>query len=350
MEKVLVVDDTRFSRRYLCKLLNENNIETLEASNGKEALEILEERFSDILTITLDREMPVMNGFEFLDHIKDEKKYERLPIIIITAKNSDEEKQKGLELGVYDYLSKPIDPHVTYLKVKNAINFYKQSIDLQKTKEKLKHQNKNLEDLVEKRSKELENMTLSMITALENANLYNDESTGNHIKRVSKYSGLLASKIEGISEKTVKQIELYAALHDIGKIGIPDKILKKPGKFTDVEFEEMKKHTEIGYRMIKDSDLPKIAKNIIRYHHEKWNGSGYIHNLSKDEIPLEARIVAISDVFDALTTERIYKPAFSEEKAIRIIIESSGSHFDPELVDIFLNNIDTILDLKERYQ
>lgn len=181
----------------------------------------------------------------------------------------------------------------------------------------------------------LNNITLGLVETLENANTYNDEDTGEHVKRINKYSELIAIELKE-SREFVREIAIYASLHDLGKIGIPDSILKKPGKLTLDEFEQMKKHTEIGFNLMKDLEVSEIALNIIRYHHEKWNGSGYGMGLKGEEIPLEARIVALADVYDALRQERVYKKAFSHEKAFEIILSESGKHFDPNIVKIFI--------------
>jgi len=183
----------------------------------------------------------------------------------------------------------------------------------------------------------LTNITLGMVEALENANTYNDEDTGDHVKRISRYSEFIAYEMK-LSNKFVKEIGLYASLHDIGKIGISDAILKKPGKLTEEEFETMKTHVEIGFNMIKDLEVSEVALNIIRYHHEKWDGNGYGKGFKGTEIPLEARIVALADVYDALRQERVYKKSFTHEKSVEIIKSESGKHFDPYLVKIFLRN------------
>jgi len=183
----------------------------------------------------------------------------------------------------------------------------------------------------------LTNITLGVVEALENANTYNDEDTGDHVKRISRYSEFIASEMK-MSNKFVKEIGLYASLHDIGKIGISDAVLKKPGKLTEEEFETMKTHAEIGYNIIKDLEVNEVALNIIRYHHEKWDGNGYGKGLKGTEIPLEARIVALADVYDALRQERVYKKAFTHEKSVEIISSENGKHFDPYIVRIFLKN------------
>ena len=183
----------------------------------------------------------------------------------------------------------------------------------------------------------LQKITLSLVTTLENANYYNDEDTGNHIRRVNEYSRLIAEKLR-CHKNFIKDIGFYASLHDIGKIGVHDDILKKKGKLSEEEFKYMKEHVKIGYNLIKDANLPSMVENIALYHHEKWNGMGYLEGLKGKEIPLEARIVALSDVYDALRQKRSYKDEFTHEKSMKIISEESGKHFDPEIVNIFIKH------------
>jgi HD-GYP domain-containing protein (c-di-GMP phosphodiesterase class II) len=184
-------------------------------------------------------------------------------------------------------------------------------------------------------SMKLKKLTIGLVETLENANTFNDEDTGAHIKRLNQYSELLAEELK-MANSFVNEIGLYASLHDVGKIGISDNILKKPGKLTEEEFETMKNHVEIGYNLMKDLDISPVALNIVRYHHEKWNGLGYGKGLKEEEIPIEARIVALADVYDALRQERVYKKAFTHEKSVEIIRSESGRHFDPEIVKIFI--------------
>lgn len=347
-KKVLVIDDTKLVRKIITYVLNSSGIETIEAENGLEGLQILEENFLNIRAITVDVEMPIMDGIEFIKNVKAKKKYENLPIIIVTSLSEKEDMQKGLELGVYDYIIKPVDRTLVFLKVRNAMRYYENTIEIEKLNKDITRKNFELEALVEIRTKELENMTNSLIVALENANLYNDENTGKHIKRVAMFSELIAKEL-GLSKEFVARIKMYAPIHDIGKVGIPDEILKKPGRYTPEEFEIMKEHVVIGYNMIKESSLPETAKNIVRYHHEKWSGTGYKIGLKGEDIPVEARIVSIADVFDSLSTKRIYKEKFSIEETLRIMAEGRGEQFDPKIFDIFLKNIDKIIELKNRY-
>lgn len=298
------------------------------------------------------------------------KTHTDIPIIVV-SKVCDEEKGKNIfELGVYDYFTcNETLNELIYYRIKNAAIHYKNFREVKEREKsiiliseeanknykkidelnrRLLEKNKILEVLVEARTKELQDMTNSLISALESANLYNDEDTGSHLERVSEYSYIIAEEIK-LSKQYIKEIRLYSPLHDIGKVGIPDAILKKPGQYTKEEFEEMKKHVIIGYNMIKDSTISIVAKNIIKYHHEKWDGSGYTEGLSKTNIPIEARIVAVADVFDALTTKRSYKDPFTIEKTLEIMNEGKGKHFDPDLIDVLNQKIDRFLLVKSRY-
>ncbi|MBU1075889.1 MAG: HD domain-containing protein [Spirochaetes bacterium] len=212
----------------------------------------------------------------------------------------------------------------------------------------LKNKEAHLTHLVEEKTQKIDTMAIAMVSALENVNLYNDSDTGKHIKRVSGYSTIIAEKY-GCDNDYIKRIQIYASLHDVGKIGIPDEVLKKPGRYTAREYDIMKQHVKIGFQMLNDAKLDKMAKNIALYHHEKWDGSGYLKGLKGKKIPLEARIVALSDVYDALVTRRCYKKAYSEKTADTIIQGESGKHFDPKIVSVFMENKKQILKVKNLY-
>ncbi len=365
--RVLIVDDSQLDLKILRESLEVNGINVIEAKNGKECLEKLNKNFSDIGAITLDVEMPDYDGEVLAQNIRKIGKYKDIPIIFISSVADRTIIKRGLEIGAYDYILKPIDPYITALKVSNAVNYYKAILEIKEREEniifmseevrinykkidelnrRLLEKNKILEVLVEARTKELQDMTNSLISALENANFYNDEVTGKHIERVALYSEVIA-RGANLHRDFVKEIKLYSPLHDIGKVGIPESVLKKPGKYTEEEFKIMKKHTEIGYNMIKDSPLSNVAKNIIKYHHEKWDGTGYGEQLRGGKIPIEARIVAIADVFDALATRRSYKEAFPLHKILEIMDEGRGRHFDPELVEVFFDNLEKMIFIKE---
>lgn len=345
--KVLIVDDSKLNSAYLRGTLEDYKIESLHAYNGLAALEILENHYQEIRAITLDRHMPLMDGAECARRIKGIEEYSDIPIIFVTSMSEKEEIVEGLEIGVYDYLTKPVDGDLLYLKVRNAIDFYNQKLELKKLNKKVIERNDQLERLVESRTKKLQDITNSILNILESATSINDQDTGNHIQRVANYSALLAEKV-GLSHKEIKDIKNYSPLHDIGKLGIADYILKKEGPLTTDEFEQMKTHVAIGEELLKSADLSSTAVNIIKYHHEKWNGKGYLFGLKEEEIPIEARIVAIADVFDALTSKRPYKEAFSIEKAIDIMANDMKGHFDPKLLQLFFQNLDSIKEIKSR--
>lgn len=233
----------------------------------------------------------------------------------------------------------------------------KQQQKLSELNEDLTVKNRLLEDrelhlatLVEEKTRKVERVTLALVTALENANSVNDHDTGSHLKRVSLVSGELGRGL-GCSMEFVSKLELYASLHDIGKVGIPDSILKKPGKLDNDEYALMKEHVEIGYRILQNAtDIDTIARNIILYHHEKWDGSGYIKGLQGDEIPLEAQIVSIADVYDALVSSRAYKPAYTHDEAMDLIVRERGRHFSPEMTDAFMKKAGVIHSIHMTYR
>lgn len=308
------------------------------SENGKEALDVINDSInnpeSSIDLILLDIEMPEMDGYEVAEHLKGRPETEKIPIIFITAKNEIEDVLRGFDVGGVDYITKPFNAKILLSRLNTHM--------------KLKVLTDNLEGEVEKRTKELDNLNFVMISALENVNSLNDTDTGYHIQRVSHYSKALAEAID-LNKETVEQIFRYASLHDVGKVGIPDSILKKKGKLTVEEYEVMKSHCEIGHQIIDYPEVPVIAKNIVLHHHERWNGKGYPHKLKADQIPIEARIVSIADVYDALRSKRPYKEPYSEEKSFEIITSSIGERFDPELIKHFKNIRNTFNDIFNKY-
>lgn len=348
-DKILVIDDSKLNGNLIKKYLAYRNLETVHAVNGQIALDILEKDWEQFGCITLDRQMPVMDGLEFASKIKHQELFKDIPIIIVSSMSEKIEILEGLEVGVYDYIIKPVDGDFLYLKVRNAIEFYNQKIQMKKLNIQIVQENEHLEEIVEERTKRLQDVTNAILNVLEKATSISDEVTGNHIQRVSAYSELLAKEAL-LPHEIISEIKAYSPLHDIGKIGISESILKKPGPLTTEEFEKMKEHVNIGSELLREAKLPEIAVNIIKYHHEKWNGKGYCEGLSKNDIPIEARIVSIADVFDALTTERPYKKAFSIEEAIRIMKEEMYDSFDPQLLELFLCDIEKIQKIKEKLE
>ena len=306
--------------------------------------------FSQLKNITpdlilLDIEMPEMNGFEALKILKDKKEYANIPIIFLTSDNNPSVEARGFEMGVIDFITKPFSIHVLLNRLRTHLN-----IDeiIRKRTALIK---KNME-----RIQQLQNEMLisqkATIRALTRLAITRDEDTGSHIERTSTYCKILAQKMyeEGmhldiINDEYIENMYMASPLHDIGKVGIMDAILLKPTRLTDDEFAIMKTHVFIGYetlasiiKLTPENAFLKIGMEIARYHHEKWDGSGYLSGLSGEEIPLSARIMALSDVYDALRSKRPYKDPFSHEKAMDIIMDGRGKHFDPTLVYIFLEN------------
>ncbi|MES9900256.1 MAG: two-component system response regulator [Sedimenticola sp.] len=331
---VLVVDDTPENIDVLRGVLKDD-YKIKAAVNGERALKIAHgENKPDI--ILLDIMMPVMNGYEVCERLKSDITTQQIPVIFITAKNDTESEQRGLQLGAVDFLSKPISPPIVKARVHTHLALYDQS--------------RALEDRVRERTSELDASRLQIIRRLCRAAEYKDNETGLHVIRMSHYARLIAEGLD-LPAETVNTIYSAAPMHDVGKIGIPDKILLKPGKLDPDEWEIMMRHTSYGGEIIgnHDSALLTMSRTIALCHHEKWNGKGYPNGLAGEDIPLEARIVAIADVFDALTSERPYKKAWPVEKAIAVIQEDAGRHFDPNLVPIFLERLPQVLEIKAEY-
>ncbi len=352
MEKkanILVVDDEDRNLRLMEAMLLPLGYEVDLARDGEEALEKVQESPPDV--ILLDIMMPKMDGFEVARRLKQDEKTGIIPIVMVTSLNEVEDRVKALEAGADDFLSKPVDGTELKARVQSLVK-------VKAYNDHMRDYQKELEAEVAKRTEQLKHAfeqikkaSLETIYRLSMAAEYKDEDTGAHIQRMSYYSASVARKM-GLNEKTVESILYAAPMHDIGKIGIPDRILLKPGKLDADEWETMKQHTIIGRRILEGSDAGfiKLAEVIALTHHEKWDGSGYPKGLKGTEIPLAGRIVAIADVFDALTSKRPYKEPFSVEKSFGIIKEDRGSHFDPEVVDSFLAIQGEILTVKNKYK
>lgn len=331
---ILVVDDTSENIDIMNGIL-QDTYKIKVALNGKKAIEIAKKSPQPDM-ILLDIMMPEMDGYEVCRILKNDPITAKIPIIFITAMGAEENEEKGLNLGAVDYIHKPISPSITKARISTHIA--------------LSNQNKELERQVSIRTKELNDTRFEIIRRLGRAAEFKDNETGLHVIRMSHYSRLIAEKIVD----DIKWTELLfqaAPMHDIGKIGIPDHILLKKGKLDEKEWDIMMKHPEFGADIIGEhtSDILQMAREIILNHHEKWDGSGYPSGLKEENIPLSARIVAIADVFDALTTERPYKHAWSVEEAIEYIYDNSGKHFDPTLVECFQSVISEILEVKSKF-
>ena len=345
---VLAVDDEPFNLDLIeLAFMDMEHISLTKAINGRDALEKLP--YIDAHVILLDLRMPIMNGFELLKILKSDPAFSKIPVIIITA--NSEEKHKALELGANDFLAKPVDTRELKLRTLNYTALYKNQMELEKL-------NTNLDKAVVQRTAELnEALKLAQETEYEIslrlglASEYRDLETGMHVKRISYYSALLG-RLFGMN-KDEEQLLLYSSpLHDIGKIGIPDAILLKPGKLEEREFRIMKEHTTIGGLMLNNGENYPIIKAgciIASQHHEKYDGTGYPNALKGDEIHVYAKIVSIVDVFDALSSKRVYKDAFPLEKTLAIMRDGRSIHFDPILLDLFIDNISEFLKIKESF-
>ena len=333
-QTVLAVDDIPDNLDVLTGVLRAD-YKVKAATNGERALAIAAgDPMPDI--ILLDIMMPGMDGYEVCRRLKSDPRTAPIPVIFITAKNAEDDERHGFELGAVDYITKPISPAIVRARVRTQLALY--------------DQNRVLEQRVRERTAELDETRLAIITRLGRAAEYKDNQTGLHVIRMSHYSRLMA---EALSTDSVWAETLYAAapMHDIGKIGIPDHILRKPGKLDADEWAIMKQHPVYGVEIIGDhpSPLLRMAREVALNHHEKWDGSGYPNGITGEAIPLEARIIAVADVFDALTTERPYKKAWPVEQAIAVLDEGAGSHFDTELVAVFKRMLPRILDIKREF-
>ncbi len=342
---ILIVDDIAENRRLLATLISEyTDHDIMTASDGTVIFEIIENNLPDL--ILLDIMMPKMDGYEVAQQLQHKNLTCDIPIIFITAKTDVDSKVEAFHKGGVDYITKPFNKEELIARVNAQLNVKNLQDELKQKNKLLADRETHLTHLVEEKTKEIKLMAHTIVTVLEDANLANDDDTGNHIKRVSEYSALLATAIKADKE-FVRRIKLYASLHDVGKVGISDAILKKPCRYTKNEREQIINHVIIGGRMLDNPLIDPMARNIALYHHEKWNGGGYCTGLKGDEIPLEARIVALADVYDALATKRIYKEAFSLEKVEKIISRERGQHFDPKIVDIYFEQRDNMNEIKQ---
>ena len=339
---ILVVDDEVANVRLLEKMLGTvgyNNVTC--TSDPTRALSLYQEHKSDLILLDLD--MPKMDGYTVMDQL-DELTESRLPpILVLTAQYNQSYRQRALDSGARDYVTKPFDGNELLSRVRNLL-------EVQMAHKYMRSQNEILEQKVLERTHELHETRLQVVRRLGRAAEYRDNETGLHIIRMSKIAALLG-EAAGMIAYDCDLLLNAASMHDIGKIGIPDKILLKPGKFEPEEWEVMKTHAQIGADILSgdESDLMTMAYDIAISHHEKWDGKGYPNGLKGESIPLVGRITALADVFDALTSERPYKKSWSIEEAVNLIKEERGKHFDPELVGLFLQKLPEIIEIKEKY-
>jgi putative two-component system response regulator len=350
---VLVVDDEESVRRFESRLLEGNGFACRLASSVSEACQQMQH--SPFNLALIDVNMPGSSGLELLRYAA--KEYPDTATVMVTAVDDRDVANTALDLGAYGYLIKPFEPNELLINVANALRRRDLELENRQHRERLEHavevRTLELRDAVQRlrdSEKDLRSSQEETVVRLARAAESRDSDTGQHIHRMSRYCALLARRV-GLSDERCEHIRLASILHDVGKIGIPDRILLKPGRLTPDEFAQMKQHVEIGYRTLagSNSELLQLAAVIAKTHHEKYDGSGYDVGLVGKAIPLEGRIAAIADAFDALASHRVYKPALPIEDVMRILKEGRGKDFDPELVDLFVTPLDEVLLIKDRY-
>ncbi|WP_447591445.1 response regulator [Aquipseudomonas campi] len=316
--KVLLVDDEPTNLQVLRHIL-QDHYRLLFAKDGEKALELAEREQPEL--ILLDVMMPGMTGYDVCSALKQSTATQAIPVIFVTALSDIDDEARGFDVGAVDYITKPVSPSIVKARVRTHLSLV--------------------------RVDELQRTRLQIVQRLGLAAEYKDNETGLHVIRMSHYSKILALAA-GFCEKAADDLLNAAPMHDVGKIGIPDAILQKQGKLDDAEWQVMRNHAQIGADIIgeHDSGLLQMARRIALTHHEKWDGSGYPNGLSGEDIPLEGRIVAVADVFDALTSVRPYKTAWSVEDTLALLQRESGRHFDPQLVELFIQQMPAILEVK----
>jgi len=352
---ILVVDDNTENLTVLGELLSPE-FRVLAANSGKRALDLIALGARPDVML-LDIMMPEMSGFEVLERLRADPAAPYMPVIFVTALGAAADEERGLASGAADYITKPFRPAVVLARVRAHV-------EIKRARDRLTDQNFHLDAEVSRRMAETQHIQDVSIHALARLAEIRDNETGNHLRRTQEYVRTLADALRNhprfasvLDAATITLIAKSAPLHDIGKVGIPDSILLKPGKLTPAEWVIMKTHSALGAEAIehaeRDSDRPvaflKHAKEIARSHHEKWNGKGYPEGLAGDAIPVSARIMALADVFDALISRRVYKEPMSYAAAREIIVNDRGVHFDPDVVDAFIDRFDAFQEIAERY-
>jgi len=349
MATLLIVDDTPENLSVLSCLLNPLH-RVLAVDSGQRALQAAASQPRPEL-ILLDVALPEMDGYQVLHHLRANPATADIPVILVTARDSSGDEERALALGAADYLTKPIRPSLVLTRVKAQL-------ELKAARDLVRDHQRSLQREVDRRMAENRQIQDVSIRALGRLAEIRDPETGNHLRRTQGYVRTLAEELRWhprfsafLSAHNIEVLVKSAPLHDIGKVGIPDHILLKPGKLTAEEWVIMKTHSRLGYLAIEQAahdaeqriDFLSMAKEIAHYHHEKWDGSGYPEGLAGDAIPISARLMALADVFDALLAQRVYKAGLPVEEALRIIREGRGSHFDPDVVDAFLARQDEFL-------
>ncbi len=335
-ETILIVDDEPANIKALAGVL-QADYRILAAINGQEALNLIFDRASELSLILMDVLMPGLSGYDVMARLRSYPETKGLPVIFITAQTNPDEEAKGLDMGAVDYIGKPFHPVIVKARVRTQIE--------------LKKHKDNLDDLVADRTQELVRTRKEIVLRLAKAAETRDNETGMHIIRLSHLCAMLG-RASGMTSSQVETLSTASLMHDIGKIGIPDNILLKPGRHTPEERKVMETHTTLGGEILAESDneLLIMGREIAMAHHERWDGTGYPRGLKGEEIPIEGRITSVCDVFDALTSERPYKKAWTKREACTFLQENKGTMFEPQLVDLFLENLDQVSQIAEKFK
>lgn len=360
--RILIVDDTEANRELIADYIDLLGYSSLQATNGKEALEVMAREKPDL--VLLDMMMPVMDGNEFLANLQVRPDLARIPIVVVSGLDDAPTIVKCIEQGASDYLLKPINPAMLKARIINCLSKYQlhqRDIALRELSERY---SRDLEAHVAMQVKKIADAQLCTIFALSTLAESRDPETGAHLDRMREYCRILANTLMAsgqfghvIDENFVENIYAASPLHDIGKVGIPDYVLTKPGKLTDEEFTVMKTHCLIGANTLRrvsqqfpDNAFVQMGIEIAESHHERWDGNGYPHGLAGESIPLPSRVLALCDVYDALTSKRCYKEAFTHDRSVAIILEGSGTQFDPDMVAAFTKAAEEFDAIRERLQ
>lgn len=359
---ILVIDDEAGLRRSLAAHLEDMDHEVLQGADGQQGLERLGERRRDIEAVIVDLNMPVMDGYSFIQHAVVQAP--EVPIVVLSGVGVVDDALRAMRLGAWDFITKPL----------HNLGILDYTLDKVRERARLIRENKayqeNLEGLVLQRTGELEQTRLQVMQRLSRAAEYKDNETGRHVIRVGEISRVLARAL-GMDEGRCGMVRACAPLHDVGKIGIPDSVLLKPGKLTPEEWDIMRGHCVFGCEILgplsshdqaheicldalsasaaDDNELLALARVMALCHHERWDGKGYPLGLAGEDIPLEARIVAVVDVYDALRSDRPYKKAFGQEECERILREGAGSQFDARVIEAFFRNVEEIMAIREAW-
>jgi putative two-component system response regulator len=343
---VLIVDDMEINREILEEIL-EDQYTVACAEDGKRAVELLEKHNTEISVVLLDIVMPTMDGYEVMAYMQRKNYLEQIPVLIISGEDSIKIEKRCFDMGASDFIRKPFDNTLVRKRVNNVAELYEHKKGLE---EKIKKQTETLRrqyDLLQKQAGELKKKNENIIDILGTVVECRDMESGEHIQRVKRYTEILANEMMTeypeykLTKKKIEIIVSASALHDIGKIAIPDHILLKPGKLTQDEYEYMKSHTTRGCEVLNniqgawDEEYGKYSYEICRHHHERFDGKGYPDGLKADEIPISAQLVSVADVYDALVNERVYKDAFPKDKAFQMIIQGECGVFSPKLLEAF---------------